>query len=360
MAARVDVLMPAYNAAATVADAIASLLTQTVQDIRVIVVDDGSTDATREILAELARKDSRLFIIAKANAGIVEARNDSIRHADAEFIACLDADDIASPDRFERQLAYMAANPNCVGVGGKVEHIDERGARIEGMLQPGPPSEADPNKAPALEPYIMHSTLMARRAPAAALGYRHVPNSEDSDLFWRLAELGDLVNLPDIFGRYRVHTASVSSSLVNGRIMAAGSQLGALSALRRRAGRPDLHFTRQLHEDLKAAWTLDAIVERAGAELDADERVRLRIATACKFMELARYRPFEPEVEDCTFVRGALPLASTLTRMNQREVSWLMTNMAARLIRKGKYGEAFALTPPMSYPIAAARVLFPR
>jgi glycosyltransferase involved in cell wall biosynthesis len=359
--ARVDILIPAYNAASTLREAVESALAQTESDIRVVIVNDGSTDETGAIAADLAQADPRVHVVTTQNQGIVEARNEALRHAQAEFIACLDSDDVAFPSRIERELAYLAEHPECVAVGSAVEHVDEHGAPLSGMTQPPPPESADPARAPALEPYIIQSTLLARRAHVEALGgYRHVPNSEDSDLFWRLAERGRLVNLPEKLGRYRVHTASVSSSIVNGRIMAIGSQLGALSAVRRRAGQPDLAFSYAMHNALKVARTMEEMCAIASEQLDAEEAKHLCIAASAKLMELANYRPYELDAADCAFVRAALPFAKQLTTQNQKEIGWYVTVTAARLLRKGKFGEAFALTPPQNYPVTAARVLLAR
>lgn len=359
--ARVDVLMPAYNAASTVREAVESLRGQTLRDTRIIVVDDGSTDETPAVLSELAAADARIVVATTANQGIVEARNESLRHAGAEFIACLDSDDVAFPQRLEAQLAYMDAHPECVALGSAVEHVDENGVALPRMTQPGDPAFADAGKAPALEPYLIQSTLMARRADVVALGgYRHVPNSEDSDLFWRLGERGALVNLPDKLCKYRVHTSSISSSIVNGRIMAVGSQLGALSALRRRSGRRDLTFTLDIHNALKAAVTMAAMIDIASEQLDPEEARHLKLAAATKLMELARYRPYELDAADCAFVRAALPEAKRLSAQNQKEVDWYVTVTAARLVRKGLLAEAVALTPVQSYPVTAARVLLSR
>jgi glycosyltransferase involved in cell wall biosynthesis len=359
--ARVDVLMPAYNAASTVREAVESLTAQTLRDIRIVIVDDGSTDETPAVLLELAAADARVVVVTTANQGIVEARNKALRCAEAEFIACLDSDDIAFPHRLESQLAYMEAHPECVALGSLVEHVDENGVALPGMTQPGDPALADAGRAPALEPYLIQSTLMARRADVVALGgYRHVPNSEDSDLFWRLGERGALVNLPEKLCKYRVHTSSISSSIVNGRIMAVGSQLGALSALRRRPGRRDLAFTLDAHKALKAAVTMEAMCELASAKLDPEEARHLRIASATKLMELARYRPYELDAGDCAFVRAALPEAKRLSPQNQKDVDWYVTVTAARLVRKGLLAEALALTPVQNYPVTAARVFLSR
>ncbi|HYD88941.1 MAG TPA: glycosyltransferase family 2 protein [Vitreimonas sp.] len=358
MPSRVDVIMPAYNAAATVREAVQSLLAQTMRDLRVVVIDDGSTDDTPAILAALSAADGRVLVTRKVNDGIVEARNHALRLCDAEFIACLDADDTAFPDRLERQIAYLGEHPDCVALGGEVDHVDESGAPIEGLVQQGDPGRADPAKAPALEPYIVHSTMLARRAAVVEVGgYRHVPNSEDSDLFWRLQERGALVNLPVKFGAYRVHTASVSSSIVNGRIMAVGSQLGAISALRRRRGATDIAFPRELHASLRAAVTMEKMCAAAARDIEPEEAQHLRIAAAAKLMELARYRPYELDAGDCAFIRAALPLAKQLSRKNQKEVAWYVSVTAARLMRKGMLSEALTLAPPKSYPVAAARAL---
>ncbi len=353
---RVDVLIPVYNMAATLDASIDSIRRQTLADIRIIVVDDGSTDETPSLLADIAKRDARIVVATQSNGGIVSALNLGLSRCTAEFVARFDADDIAYPTRLERQLAYMEMHPECVAVGCAVEHMDEGGAPLHGLPQTGSPSDAIADKAPALEPYIVHPFLFARRAAIETVGgYRHVPNSEDSDLLWRLSEHGALVNLPDVLGCYRVHTASISSSIIGGRVMAVGSQLGALSALRRRAGAPDIVFKPDLARGLKAASALERMVEEASVLLNSDERQRLRIASAAKLMELARYRPFEIDLSDAAFIRGALALLATLSRENAKEVSWYVTVTAARLARKGRIREAIALTPPALAPVAAAR-----
>lgn len=355
--ARVDVIMPAYNAAATIREAVESLLRQTLRDVRIVVIDDGSTDSTSAVLQQITQRDARVHVVTQPNKGIVEARNRGLTECTAEYVACLDADDTAFPERLERQLAYLVKHPQCVGVGGAVAHIDEAGSPLSGLPQPGSPSEADATKAPAMEPYIINSTFMGRRADLAAIGgYRHIPNSEDSDLFWRLAERGELVNLPEVFGKYRVHTSSASSSLVSGRVMAIGSQLGALSALRRRAKRADLNFTFEMLAQLKARETLSGMVALVEPALDADEVRHLRLAAGVKLLEMARYRPYEPDVSDCSFIRDALRYSIDLTSANRREIGWYVTVTAARLLKKGRWREAVALTPPIHYPIAAARL----
>ena len=100
--------------------------------------------------------------------------------------------------------------------------------------------------------------------------------------------------------------------------------------------------------------------EIAAQGLQDDESQHLAIATAAKLMELARYRPYEPDAADCRFIRAALPFARKLTSQNRKELEWYVTATAARLVGKGMIVEAFALTPPKSYPFAIARLLLAR
>ncbi len=357
--AAVDVLIPVFNAASTVRESVASMAAQTVADIRIVIVDDGSTDETPAILASMAAADPRIVVIRQANAGIVDALNAGLARCSAAYLARFDADDLAYPHRLARQLAYLARHPACVAVGCDVDHVDERGAPIEGLPRPGSPSAADPAWIPAREPYLVHPYLLARRAAIAAVGgYRHAPNSEDSDLYWRMAEQGRLHNLEERLGRYRVHQKSVSSaSIVGGRVMAVGSQLGAISALRRRAGREDLAFSREDPGALRAAGTLEAMHALAAARLEPAESDRLRLAAAIKLLELAGYRPYELEASDCAFIRAALPLAAAHPAQVRGEARWHVTHAAARLLKAGKRKEALTLTPPRYYPRAAALAL---
>ena len=99
----VSVIIPAYNAAATLERALASVAKQTLSGIEILVVDDGSTDATPEILARMAAADRRLRILTQANGGVARARNAAIGAATGEWVATIDADDIWHPRKLELQ-----------------------------------------------------------------------------------------------------------------------------------------------------------------------------------------------------------------------------------------------------------------
>lgn len=360
MTATIDVLIPAYNAQSTIASAIESIQTQSERDIVIHVVDDGSTDSTGAILAAIAANDSRVRVYTKANGGIVEALNDGLRHCTAEFVARHDADDLAYPDRFAVQLAYLRAHADVVAVGAAVRHIDVNGTPTGSIADLGSPDLADPFFVPSREPYIIHPFLMVRRAAIDSVGgYRHVHGAEDTDLYWRLRTRGRLQNLHELLGDYRLHDLSISGgSILNGRIMAVSSQLAALSARRHTRGVPDISFTKASLSAWKAAGSLAMMLDIASEGLDPTERAYLTHSTAAKLLELASYRPYEPDAADCVFIgdlarTGFASVSPENRALNLRRIS----GAAARIAASGRLHDAFRMLPPSHYPSFILRYL---
>src|SRR4029077_9631506 len=108
---QISVLIPVFNGARTVQDAIASIQGQSITDTEIVIVDDGSTDETPLILKAIAAQDRRVSVLTKANGGIVDALNFGLVACQGECIARHDADDIAYPDRFAAQITYLQDNP---------------------------------------------------------------------------------------------------------------------------------------------------------------------------------------------------------------------------------------------------------
>jgi glycosyltransferase involved in cell wall biosynthesis len=204
--------MPVYNGARYVADAIDSILGQTFRDFEFIIVNDGSTDRSEKILREYEARDNRIKILSRANTGIVGALNDGLKECRAELIARMDADDVSLPDRFQRQVDYMAANRDCVAVGTRVIGIDPYGCelfRSEHKLTHG---EIDADLLNGVGWALVHPTVMMRADAVKAVGgYRPLFQwVEDLDLFLRLAERGRLANIEQFLLNYRQHTESVN------------------------------------------------------------------------------------------------------------------------------------------------------
>ncbi len=354
----VDVLMPAYNAGTTIEIAVESILNQTVRDLRVHIVNDGSTDDTGDVLARLAVKDPRVHVYTQPNEGIVDSLNNGLEHCRAEFLARIDADDIAYPERIETQIAYLRANPDVVAVGAKMRHVDINGVPLGSIAEIHSPDLADPSYVPCIEPYLIHPVMTARRTAIEAAGrYRQVYYAEDTDLYWRLRDHGRLYNMPELLGDYRFHAGSVSGqSIVNGRIMSVSSQLTGLSTLRRARGVPDLIFRKDSLAAYRKARTLSAMVEIGAVQLDVEERRHFEEAVAGKIMELTAYRPYELETEDCAYVgmiarRGFGHLPPENARVQQRRIS----GTASRIAAKGRMRDALLMLPPAMLPMFLAR-----
>jgi glycosyltransferase involved in cell wall biosynthesis len=213
--ARVSVVMPIYNGAAFLAESIETVLAQTMPDFELVLVDDGSTDETAEIIRRYAARDARIIPIAKANSGIAETLNRGMEAARAPWIARLDSDDLMLPARLERQLAFVAANPDLVAAGSYYEIIDPAG-RSHGDRLPLPRTREElAGFLAAREPLsFLHPSMIFRRDTALALGGydRQTEPAEDVNLFARMLATGAPILIqPEVLLRYRVHPDSISS-----------------------------------------------------------------------------------------------------------------------------------------------------
>ena len=136
VAGLVSVIVPCFNARATLSRTLASVLCQTYRSLEVLVVDDGSTDLTLSIAAEFAARDDRVRIITQSNRGVAAARNRGIAEARGTYIAPIDADDLWRPDKLELQVAAFAANPAVGVVYTWFDHINERDEIVRGGFRP--------------------------------------------------------------------------------------------------------------------------------------------------------------------------------------------------------------------------------
>ncbi len=208
----ISVNMPAYNAGPFVAEAVESVLSQTLDDLQLVVVDDGSTDQTPSIVRRIAERDGRVRLISRPNTGVVGARNDALRISEGEFVAVLDADDVARPDRLERQVAYLRDHPECVAVGSRALIIDADGDPLDYWFPKRDHEEIDAvNLANDQGAALCHSSVTMRRSVVASLGGYREPyaTTEDLDLWLRLAEVGQLATLDEPLVSYRHHLTNI-------------------------------------------------------------------------------------------------------------------------------------------------------
>ncbi len=154
----VSVVMPVYNTAEYVAEAVDSILKQTLSDLELIIIDDGSTDASPAILDQIQKADERVHVIHQQNQGIVGALNRGLKLAGGEYIARMDGDDISLPDRLAVQVAFMDRHPN-VGICGTA-------CRLFGDTSGLSWTTTDPDEIASrliFWPCMSHPTVMMRR-----------------------------------------------------------------------------------------------------------------------------------------------------------------------------------------------------
>jgi len=208
---RVSVALPVHNCERYVAEAIESILAQTFTDFEFLIVDDGSTDGSLAILQRYAARDQRIQLVSRPNTGYLVALNEMLARARGEYVARMDADDIALPERFDHQIRYLEDHPECVMVGSRVTLIDPDGAPIMVMGEALTHEEIDNALMMAQGQLVYHPVVMFRRQVVLDLGgYRpEYYTTEDLDLFLRLAEVGRIVNLAEPLLKYREHLQKI-------------------------------------------------------------------------------------------------------------------------------------------------------
>ena len=206
----ISVLMTAYNAQRFIEETIRSVQAQTVGDFEFVIVNDGSSDRTPEILDRVAKQDGRIRVIHQENAGIPKAANKGLAVCRADFVARIDADDLAKPTRFAQQLPYIQQH-NLVALGTWHDLIDEHGRFLR--IQPTPVDDESIQRG-ALQGHgtICNPTSIIRRdAMLRVDGYSEdLSSAEDLDMWLKLGEIGRLGNLPVSMTQYRLHSGSIS------------------------------------------------------------------------------------------------------------------------------------------------------
>lgn len=206
---RVLVVIPAFDAERWLRDAAASVLAQSMGDLALVIVDDGSRDGT--LAAARAIPDPRVTVLTCANGGPARARNLGWRHAPAEFVAFLDADDRWDADKLRVQTTHLDHHPRTVAVGCFMRYESSSGRAIGRAGQEVDDADQRRIAQGALFPFPTSSLVVRRDALDAVHGFDETfraAGSEDLDLYARLAQQGRLECVPRILGSYRIHPAS--------------------------------------------------------------------------------------------------------------------------------------------------------
>lgn len=225
--ATIDVLLPVKNGIDFLAESLDSVRAQTVKDWRLLVLDHGSTDGSREMAEDYHRRDPRIEVHSFPQArGLSGLLNCGLDIADCDYVMRHDADDVCFPDRMAIALAAFEAQPGCVAIGGQAEVIDATGQPCGDMSMPT--GSARVAAASLFRNPIAHPTSMLRFDQVRKMGVRYgvdflgvLPESERIDvpalaedyfLFGQLAILGKCANVPQKLIRYRWHGNNVSAT----------------------------------------------------------------------------------------------------------------------------------------------------
>lgn len=207
----VSVVMPAYNSAAFIANAIESVLAQTYSHFELLIINDDSTDATAAIAAAYQERDPRVQIHTLPHSGIAACRNHGLRLARGAFLAWLDADDLAHPHRLELQVASLQSCPELVIIGSAYQLMDEQGT--PGAIQRMPEQDTTIRWHCLFHSPFAQSSVICRKGVLRSNGLSYdlsMPPAEDYELWSRLLQHGRGYNLSQPLVQYRLHPAQAS------------------------------------------------------------------------------------------------------------------------------------------------------
>jgi hypothetical protein len=236
---RVSVVLPVRNGGGYLRLAAASILSQTWRDLELLVIDDRSDDGAFDALSATHSDEARLRLLRNPGSGLVAALNFGLREARGEFVARMDADDVALPDRLARQVEFLDRHPDIAVVGAQAAFIDAAGA-LTGERTYFPTDATALAIALTTRGCVLkHPSILARKdALLGAGGYRPAfTMAEDYDLWLRLAERTRLANLPEVLLHYRGHPEQISAGVNLEQRFA--RDLALIAARARRAGEAD-------------------------------------------------------------------------------------------------------------------------
>ena len=210
---KVSVVLPVYNGEKYLAQAIESILIQTLGDFELIIVDDGSTDQSPRIINSF--QDSRIRVLRQSNQRLAHSLNNGIRASRGDYIARMDADDIAEKERLRLQAEFLDEHSDYVLVGTNALVMDEDGVGLYTTDYPQDDNDLREMLVTAgINPFV-HGSVMFRKKAAVTCGLyttRWLNNIIEDLLLWRrIVQMGKVANLPDVLYRYRLSPGAVTA-----------------------------------------------------------------------------------------------------------------------------------------------------
>jgi glycosyltransferase involved in cell wall biosynthesis len=340
--------MAVYNGDRFLAESLRTILSQDMDDYDVVLVDDGSTDQTAQIIEQF--NDPKIRYLKQANGGLVSALNFGISHLDCDYVARIDDDDICYPNRLSAQLDFITFT-KASAVACRVMNIDTAGkprgvsSHLENLLN------ANAGFLPAREPYLPHPFMMIDRSVLDDIGgYRDAHLAEDADLCWRLYDNHRLALSETPLGQYRIHSQSISSKSPNfGRVQAFYAQLAALNFQRRAANRVEVPYDLTMAEAREMATSIPNLVDHVSDHLSDIENIHLSTAAGLKLLDLGNWRDYQLTLDDYNNTMTSYENISGLPYANRHSIEQTTTEALAKL-------EARIATPELKTPSWRQRV----
>jgi len=207
----VSVVMPAYNAEKYISEAIESILNQSFKDFEFIIIDDGSTDKTWEIIQNYAKKDERIVPIKnEANINVSQTRNKGIYLAKGKYIVWADSDDTSLPERIKKQVDFMEGNKEVGLCGSFMEFFGY--SEKKSLRKYSDKDEVLRKLIFRQNPVAQPACIMRTDVLKKSGNYPNLPLSEDLFVFFKMGEISKFSNIQEVLVRYRVHSGSLTNS----------------------------------------------------------------------------------------------------------------------------------------------------
>lgn len=204
-----SIIIPTYNSERFISQTIQSIITQTHKNFELIIINDGSTDNSKEIIESF--NDSRIkYYENPENKGIVFTRNYGLQLAKGDYIGMVDSDDIVYPEKFEEQIAFLEKNKDFGMVGSWVKFIDEDGKRLPGSWK----LKASPEMIPSIllfRNYFVQSSVISRKECISKFSFKYnFPTAQDYLMWVEIIQNHKAWNLPKYLIDYRVHKGGIT------------------------------------------------------------------------------------------------------------------------------------------------------
>lgn len=254
----VSVVMPVYNAELYLSKSIESILNQSLRNFEFIIINDGSSDTSAQIIDMYAARDSRIVVVHQKNQGVTSSLNKGVALASSNYIARMDADDISKPNRLRKQVDFFSSHPEYVLVGTDYSIID----RYDNMIDKVRVAYNDQELRVLMRvnsPFAHGSVMYTKAAYEEAGGYDRIAGSaEDYDLWARFMEIGKAHILPEALFSWRLGDNNITTVKKDAVALSASKIRARLNHQPLRINKSDVEHAKGLYSRERFLHLLDA------------------------------------------------------------------------------------------------------